>query len=232
MSTLRGVNMKTIAVVAQKGGSGKSTLATALAVEAQAAGKPALIIDLDPQASACRWGDRRQSEGPAVIDAQPARLPQALERAAKAGFELVVVDTPARVESAAIEASRAADLILVPCRPSLLDIETLATTRDLVERSGAKQDPLVVINAATTSASRNAQAVDAVQSLGLNVCEVQIGQRVAFEYAGRLGQSVTEYEPRGAAATEIRTLYASICRSLDLSTHRNVDTKKKKRARS
>jgi chromosome partitioning protein len=220
--------MKTIAVVAQKGGSGKSTLATALAVEAQAAGKPALIIDLDPQASACRWGDRRQAEGPAVIDAQPARLPQALERAEKAGFELVVVDTPARVESAAVEASRAADLILIPCRPAILDLETLMTTRDLIDRSGPQRAPLVVINGATASSVRNSQAVDAVQALGLEVCEVQVGQRVAHEYAGRLGQSVTEYEPKGAAATEIRTLYASVCRILEYSTLRNVDTKKKK----
>ena len=38
-----------------------------------------------------------------MIDAQP-RLTLALEKAAEAGMELVIVDTPARIEQAAAEA--------------------------------------------------------------------------------------------------------------------------------
>jgi chromosome partitioning protein len=128
------------------------------------------------------------------------------------------VDTPARVEIAAVEASRAADLVLIPCKPSIYDLETLQTTRDLVERSGAKRPPVVVLNAAPTQSSRNDQAVQAIRAMGLNICPVQIGQRVAFEYAGQLGQSAAEFEPDGKAASEIQQLYTSICRLLDVST--------------
>jgi len=93
MSTIQGVGMKTLAMIAQKGGTGKTTLALSLAVAAEAAGQSVLVIDLDPQASACRWGDRRTVDVPTVMDAQPARLAAALAKAAQAGVDLAIVDT-------------------------------------------------------------------------------------------------------------------------------------------
>jgi chromosome partitioning protein len=144
----------------------------------------------------------------------------ALDRALKEGFQLAIVDTPARVESAAVAASRAADLVLIPCKPSIYDLETLQTTRDLVERSGAKRPPVVVLNAVPPQSSRNDQAVQAIRSMGLAICPAQIGQRVAFEYAGQLGLSAAEYEPDGKAASEIQHLYTSTHRYADFSTCR------------
>ena len=49
--------MKTIALIAQKDGTGKTTLALSLAFAAEQEGKQAVIIDPDPQATACRWSD-------------------------------------------------------------------------------------------------------------------------------------------------------------------------------
>ena len=51
--------MKTVALLSQKGGTGKTTLSLHLAVAAQLAGKDAVVIDLDPQASAAGWKDSR-----------------------------------------------------------------------------------------------------------------------------------------------------------------------------
>ena len=58
--------MHTIALVSQKGGAGKTTLAVHLATEATRRGLRAILIDLDPQASAGLWGDKREaaSHGP------------------------------------------------------------------------------------------------------------------------------------------------------------------------
>ena len=209
--------MQTLAMIAQKGGTGKTTLALSLAVAAEAAGKSVLIVDLDPQASACKWSDRRIGDAPSVIDAQPARLAAALAKAEQAGVDLAIVDTPARVEQAAAEAAKVADLVLIPCKPSILDLETLRTTVELVQ-GRSRRSPLVILNAVPAQGTRHDQAAEAIAGMGLVVCPVYIGQRVAFEYAAQAGQTVTEYESEGRAASEIRQLYKSICRHVDSLT--------------
>jgi chromosome partitioning protein len=198
--------MQTVALISQKGGGGKTSLAVSLAVAAEATGKTVLLIDLDPQASACRWGDRRIAETPPVIDAQPARLATALAKALQAGFDLAIIDTPARIEQAAAEAGKVADLVLIPCRPGIGDIETLRTTVELLN-GRSRRPPMVVLNAVPPQGSRPEQATQAIRDMGLELCQVQVAQRVAFEYASQAGLGVTEYEPAGRAASDIRQLY-------------------------
>ena len=48
--------MKVLSIVSQKGGTGKTTLATHLSVESERNGQTTALIDLDPQASAAKWG--------------------------------------------------------------------------------------------------------------------------------------------------------------------------------
>src|SRR4051812_9330361 len=114
--------MKVIALLSQKGGAGKTTLALHLAVAAEQDGHQTAIIDLDPQASAASWGDSRAAETPVVVSAQSSRLAQVLEAARNAGAALAIIDTAPHSESAALAAARAADLILIPCRPAILDL--------------------------------------------------------------------------------------------------------------
>ena len=206
--------MKTIALIAQKGGTGKTTLALCLAVAAEQDGLSTLIVDLDPQATACNWGDRRQSESPLVIDAQPARMPQALERARIGGINLVVIDTPARSEQAALAAAELADLIIIPCRPQRFDLETIGNTRKLIAMAGTKP-VLVVLNAIPARGDRQQQARQAVEAMELSVCPIAFGNRAAFGDAGILGQTALEFEPSGKAAEESRQLYKYVSRLLD-----------------
>ena len=109
--------MQTIAFICQKGGTGKTTLALSLATAAAADGRTVAIIDLDPQASACEWGDIRAAATPAVIDARPARIDAVAGRARDMGVDLLLVDTAGRTEQAALAAARVADLVLVPLQP-------------------------------------------------------------------------------------------------------------------
>ena len=99
--------MKTISILSQKGGAGKTTLAINLAGAAETAGQDVVIIDLDPQASAKSWYDRRDKENPVVISAQAAALSEILATAATHGAHYAIIDTAPHSETAALTAGRA-----------------------------------------------------------------------------------------------------------------------------
>jgi|SRR5579871_3722867 len=209
--------MKTIALLAQKGGTGKTTLALSLAVAALEDGAIAVVIDLDPQATACNWGDRRGQDTPIIIDAQAARLPQALDRARAGGVDIAIIDTPARSEQAAMAAAKAADLVIIPCRPQIYDLETIPNTREIVRLAGERKT-IALLNAVPSRSSRQEQAVEAITALGVEVCPVMFGSRTAFGDAAALGQTAMEFDPRGKAALEIREAYKYISRLVGLET--------------
>src|ERR1035437_1235665 len=109
--------MKTIAIISQKGGAGKTTLAVHLAVEAERRGLKSALFDLDPQASAASWSDKRVAETPVVISAQAGRLPNLIEQARGQDAGFIIIDSAPNADSASLVAAKAADLILIPCRP-------------------------------------------------------------------------------------------------------------------
>jgi chromosome partitioning protein len=90
------VNMFAISLIGQKGGVGKTTIALGLAVAAARAGHATAIVDLDPQASAAKWNDRREHENPAVVRAQASRLRQTMDTARSEGVDFVFIDTAGR----------------------------------------------------------------------------------------------------------------------------------------
>ena len=84
--------MKVISLQSQKGGAGKTMLAVSLAVAAEREGLSAVVVDLDPQASASAWGDLRQSDRPSIAAIPPARLAQALHPAREAAADIVFIE--------------------------------------------------------------------------------------------------------------------------------------------
>lgn len=208
--------MKTVAIISQKGGAGKTTLALHLATSAALEGRNAAIIDLDPQASAANWADRRESDLPVVLSAHASRLAQEMKRVEEMEGELLVIDTAPHSDSAALEAAKAADLILVPCRPAILDIEAIGNTLNLAGTTGT---PIfVVMNAVAPQGNEAAEAAEVIAGLGVAVCPVQLRQRVAFSRALITGRSAQEYEPDGKAAREAKQLHAFMCAHLNLGT--------------
>lgn len=198
-------------MIGQKGGGGKTTTGTGLAVEAARANLAALVIDLDPQANAANWKDRREVDNPAVVAAPASRLRLTLDVARQHGAQFVVIDTPAKSDSAALDAARIADLVLIPVWPQIYHLETLPAMKDLLRIAG-DVPAYVVLNALPPQATRQADEAKSMiaEIYGLPACPVHLCDRTIYADAPALGKSPQEMDPHGKAADELARLYAFI----------------------
>lgn len=197
--------MHIITFAAQKGGVGKSTLAVNLAVAAEASGIRTALFDLDPQESATAWSERRQEEAPHVEPISARRLDQAIDAAAASGFGLTIIDTPPAAGTEAAAAAQRADLVLIPCRPSLIDLDAIKRTAQLIASTGRRGS--VVLNAAPpTATTLLSDARTLAEATGLQVAAAIMRERSAFRAAWPYGLGVTEHEPKGKAAQEVAML--------------------------
>ena len=220
--------MKTIALISQKGGGGKTTIAVHLATALQAAGHEALVIDLDPQASASEWKDARVAERPYVMAVPSSRLLKALDTARQGGAAVAVLDTAPHSEGTALEAARNAHLILVPCQPSIMDLRAMRKTADLLNY--LRKPTFAVLNEVAPQGSVADEAAKAITlQFGLQVAPVRLGQRVAFNRCLLTGQTAQEIEPDGKAALEVAALVEWVSVQVGLNTRPLGDVK---RARS
>ena len=197
--------MRTIAIISRKGGAGKTTLAVGLGVAADASGHPAAVLDLDPQASAAAWGHLRQADNPPVLAAKAAQLNTLLSTVQSAGAELVLIDTAPAVANTALLAARAADCVLIPCRPSVADLTAIGASVEIAREAG--KSACAVINSAPIRSPLIGQAAAALRGYGLDVAPV-VHQRIAHVHAFTAGLAASETGYAGkAAGAEMAALF-------------------------
>lgn len=200
--------MFTISILGQKGGTGKTTLALGLGVAAFRSGRAAAVIDLDPQASAASWKDRRAGPGPAVVSAQASRLKHTLATAGEIGADIVIIDTAGRNDDAALGAARVADLVLIPSRTNILELEALPAAADILRLAG-NPAAFVVLNAIHPSAVRQAAEARALirESFGLRCAPMHLCHRAAYADAMSTGHTPQELDADGKASGELDALF-------------------------
>ena len=205
--------MRTIAFVTQKGGSGKSTLSAGVAVAAQAACERVFLLDMDPQKSLTTWAANRHDENLGVETVASSKLPAALGALAQGNVTLVIIDTPATHSAASEAAMNAADLIIIPVRPTVFDIWSSEVTRQRAKELG-KEYVFVLNQCPILQGNRRVQdGVAALEAMG-GLLRPVITSRVDYQEAIRRGLGPTEIDPSGAAAEEMRQLWASLRRRL------------------
>jgi chromosome partitioning protein len=177
-----------------------------LATAFVAAGYNTLLLDLDPQASAAEWKDSRAADTPPVMAIPPARLFKVIENSQSIGTDVLILDTAPHSEGTALDASRAADLILVPCQPSIMDLRALRKTASLLEH--AKKPTYAVLNGVSPHTAVADEAAKAItEQFKLQVSPIRIGDRVAYNRCLIGGGTAQEFEPDGKAAQEVNELF-------------------------
>jgi chromosome partitioning protein len=207
---------KVIAIAQQKGGAGKTALAIQLAVAWQRAKKRVAMLDIDPQGSLAAWRGLRdrlvgEETAPMVEAISGWRLGNRLTQAAR-DADLVIVDTPPHAETDAKTAIRAADLVILPIQPTMLDLWASAATLDLAEAEKTKA--LLVLNR-VPARSLAAEAVEAeVNAKKWPLAKSRLGNRQAFAASINEGKGVAETVARSRAGQEIDALAKEIQRRL------------------
>lgn len=197
---------KVIAVAATKGGVSKTTLAACLAVEAAGAGRRVGMVDVDPQRTLTRWWERRAD---LELDEKGLRLFEDV-RSAAAWADVTFVDTPPGDIQRIAPIIRSADLVLVPVKASILDIEAVEPILDLCAKN--KKAVAFVLTQVHSGRAINASAIEALRMDG-DVLEATLPERASFVSAmtvGRTGPESSDRKQAKAAAEDITAIWAEV----------------------
>lgn len=201
-----------IAIAQQKGGAGKTTLVAQLAVCFSGLGHAVAVIDIDPQQSLSAWHAVRSARpggdgGIALRQVSGWRTGSEVERLGR-DFDIVLVDSPPHGDTDARVAIRSASRVLMPVQPGPMDYWAAKQSVALAERE--KRDFLIVLNRVPARSRIADQIRGMIEADGLAVARTALGNRQAYAASLMLGLGVTEDQPRGTAATEIRALAEEI----------------------
>lgn len=126
----------------------------------------------------------------------------------------------------AAAACRAADLILIPCRPRAFDLDAIQTTADLVKASGKLS--FVVFTAGPQRAlNLYREAAEVVTGYGLKVAPVALSERAAYHHATAEGKTAQESDPEGRAAAEVAELWKWVSQHVSAQARQRASTKRK-----
>jgi chromosome partitioning protein len=207
--------MRTIAFVTQKGGSGKSTLCINLSIAAQEAGRSVCILEMDRQATVSEWAENREAEGPEVAQVEASQLDAVIERLKGSGYDYVFIDTPGVDNPGTLSAIRAANLCIIPCRPTPADLRAFKPTLAAICR--LEKRFAFVLNQTPPRSYRVRDAAEGLAVLGV-LPDVHLVLRNDYQDAIGAGKGVTEFNPQGQAADEIRRLWTWVEKRIRATT--------------
>jgi chromosome partitioning protein len=208
--------MAIIAVAGRKGGVGKSTVVGNLAAEFAAMGRTVAVLDADPQHSLVAWAE--QGDGmlarctQKVADAAATLRSRA--RKAEKDADIVLIDTPPGMPDVSYQAALAADILLLPCGPSPLDLFALKEALSLglkarAERRSKKPRIRLLPSKVVMTTNLGRGLASSLQDMGRKVLP-HIAQRVVLAEAVAQGLTVAEYAPDSPAREEFRELAKAV----------------------
>jgi chromosome partitioning protein len=190
-------------------------------VAAEQAGLKTLILDLDEQGSAEAWYQVRDAETPRLVKIGSWKLPEAMAAAKSGGYDFVIIDTPGRDEPAVNAAIRASDFVVIPCRPTPVDLKATPPTAATVVR--LEKPAVFILSQTPPRGERVREAEAALATLGV-VCPIRIVARAAYQDAHGAGLGVLEFDPEAKASTEIAQLWRRMNKTMGKMTYDQKET--------
>lgn len=207
---------RVITVAQQKGGSGKTTIAANLAVAFARDGKSVALLDTDPQGSLGRWFMMRRdaglTDGIEFSTASAWGVTYECDKLRKS-HDVILIDTPPKIDSDLKPALRESDLIIVPVAASHVDVWA---TEGVLEMASREDRPVMVVLNRVKAGTKVLSEVEAAMN-GFDVIRAKtaLGQRVAFAETLGHGKGVLE-RSKGAWTDEITRLKKEVAKAIDL----------------
>jgi chromosome partitioning protein len=186
--------MKNVLFVNRKGGCGKSTLCAEFVLSLRRSGIPVNFYDLDVQGGTI------------------------LKSGEEPGAKVSAVDTPGAIEDDLREWIREADVIVIPTRPSGLDMDSLRFMVEVYEANRKRGSRLVIVVNQYTRWSSSREylewVTDEFSKVGADIATFMQSETVL--QASVQDMSVVDFSPRSAAAQSALEVVNTIRRAAKL----------------
>jgi len=198
--------MRIVALAASKGGVGKSTLSAALAVRASEDFDRVGLFDADPQLSLSSWWDRRGGpSNPRLFDGDTS--PEAIGLVASEGYDWLFIDTPPSQLNHIESIIAYSDVVLIPTRAGIMDVEAVKVTEDLCKEH--RRPYAFVLNMVTPDARETIETAAHLRAGRRTLLQPFISYRQSYSRAMFAGKTGGETRDTTARA-ELDGLWQSV----------------------
>ena len=209
---------KVITISQQKGGTGKTTLAVHLAMAfIKYHDLKVAIIDTDPQGSLGKWlmirTEIKVSKENLTFNTASLWGAQYESKTLKNDHDIVIIDTPPKIESDARPSIEAADLVLIPMAASHVDFWATGAIVEIAKKANKKI--LAQINRSSQRSKLIDKTKNFIKSLDLESTQTIIGNRQIYTSSMGEGKTAVEKQRKGNAVDEIKKLSDQILNQLN-----------------
>jgi len=204
---------KVITISQQKGGTGKTTLAVHLALAfIKYHNLKVAIIDTDPQGSLGKWfvirSEKKVSNDNLTFKTASLWGAQYESKTLKKDNDIVIIDTPPKIESDARPSIEASDLVIIPMTPSHVDFWATEAIIEIAKK--AKKKILIQINRANRRSKLISKTNEYINSINVSATKTIIGHRQIYASSMGEGKTAVEKQKKGNAVEEIQELSGQI----------------------
>ena len=197
---------KVITISQQKGGTGKTTLAVHLALAfIKFHNFKVAIVDTDPQGSLGKWfmvrSEKKIPNDNLTFKTASLWGAQYESKTLKKDHDIVIIDTPPKIESDARPSIEASDLVLIPMTPSHVDFWATEGIIEIAKK--AKKKIMIQVNRANQRSKMVIKTNEYIKSINVPAVETIIGHRQIYAASMGEGKTAMEKQKKGKAAEEI-----------------------------